>query len=66
MEPGQHVDGLDEGVGINGFEENSSPCSMALSSFDTVLLEEKSISDVLLPIYALAISIGEAPTSSRT
>lgn len=55
MEPGQHVDGLGEGAGMNGVDATSLLCSTALSS----------ISDVLLPIYAFAISIGEAPISSR-
>ena len=60
------MDGLGEGAGINGFAADSSPCSNAISSSDVIFLEPRPISDALFPMYALAISTGEAPTSSRT
>lgn len=66
MAPGQHVDGLGKGDGINGFAAETSPCSNAISSSDALFLAPRLISDALFPMYALAISTGEAPTSSPT
>lgn len=64
MAPGQHVDGLCDGDGKYGFSANSLPFGDILSSFDNKLLEPRPNSDVRVPIYAFAISIGEAPTLS--
>ena len=58
------MDGLGEGDEIYGFAADSSPCINALSSSDVIFLEPRPISNALFPMYALAISTGEAPTSS--
>ena len=66
MEPGQPMNGFGEDNGTNVSDAKSSLSFDGLSAFDIILLEPRFSSDVRLPMYSFAISIGESPISSGT